>query len=196
MNTEKAIKWLKADFKDSIHYGFDQCKRVEDYFFDTKHFDIKNEKEKVLYNINPNKIHTIYSIIVTLERFGSLQTDLSLMLQKEADVNYPWSVYIDDLETFLLAIKHNINNPIGKFLNFLKLRREMHGRVYAIDELDVCASYLKSPDKFKRYLGTKKEYLTFSPYEQNYFDKLYWSNKLRFQEKPLPDDFYRFRGTI
>lgn len=187
----KAIKRLKDDFKDSIQYGFDQCKRIEDYFFGTELFDIKDEKRKLLYKVNPIRIHSVYSIVVTLERFGSLQTDLSLMLNKHEAVDYPWSVYVDDLETFLSAMKQNINNPIGKFLNFLKLRKDLHGKIYAIDELDVCASYLQNPEKFKR-LKENKKFLRFSPYEQRDFDKLYFSSKLFFKEKPLPDDFYKF----
>lgn len=191
-DVDKAIKRLKSDFKDSIQYGFDQCKRVEDYFFDIDLFNIKDEKGNILYTVKPNKIHSVYSIVVTLERFGSLQTDLSLMLEKDEDIDYPWSVYIDDLEVFLLALIQNIKNPISQFLNFLKLRREMYGRMYAIDELDVCATYIQSPEKFKQYSETKEAFLTFSPHEQGDFDKLYWANKLRFKEKPLPDNFYKF----
>lgn len=191
-DVEKAIIRLQEDFKNSVQYGFEQCKRVEDYFFDDRPFNIKDERGKILYTINPKKIHNIYSIVVTLERFGSLQTDLSLMLQKEDNIDYPWSVYIDDLETFLFALKQNIKSPISQFINFLKLRREMHGRMYAIDELDVCATYLQSPMKFKSYSEASDTFLTFSPYEQGDFDKLYWANQLRFKEKALPDDFYRF----
>ncbi|MGJ1538197.1 hypothetical protein ACR784_24570 [Sphingobacterium multivorum] len=73
-DVDKAIIRLKDDFKDSIQYGFEQCKRVEDYFFDDNPFDITDEKGKILYKVNPNKIKNIYSIVVTLERFGSLQT--------------------------------------------------------------------------------------------------------------------------
>lgn len=191
-DVDKAIKRLKADFKDSIQYGYDQCKRVEDYFFDIEPFEIKNKNGNILYTVKPNKIHSVYSIVVTLERFGSLQTDLSLMLEKDDDIDYPWSVYIDDLEVFLLALKQNIKSPISQFLNFLKLRREMYGRMYAIDELDVCATYLQSPEKFKQYSETNGAFLTFSPYEQGDFDKLYWANKIRFKEKPLPDEYYKF----
>ena len=68
----------------------------------------------------------------------------------------------------------------------------MHSRIYSIDELDVCATYLQSPKKFKMYSEAKDTHLTFSPYEQGDFDKLYWANKLRFKENALPDDFYRF----
>lgn len=191
-DVDKAIIRLKDDFKDSIQYGFEQCKRVEDYFFDDNPFDITDEKGKILYKVNPNKINNIYSIVVTLERFGSLQTDLSLLLQKDDNIDYPWSIYIDDLEIFLLALKQNIKSPVSQFLNFLNLRREMHGRMYAIDELDVCATYLQSPLKFKSYSEATDTFLTFSPYEQGDFDKLYWANQLHFKEKALPDDFYRF----
>jgi hypothetical protein len=114
------------------------------------------------------------------------------MLEKENDIDYPWSIYIDDLETFLFTLKQNIKNPVNQFLNFLKLRREMHGRMYAIDELDVCATYIQSPIKFKTYSEATETFLTFSPYEQADFDKFYWANQLRFKEKALPDDFYQF----
>jgi len=190
-NIEKAITRLKDDFKNSIQYGFEQCLRVEDYFLDDIPFDIKDEKGNILYTVNPKKIHSVFSIVVTLERFGSLQTDLGLMLNKEDDEDYPWSVYIDDLEVFLLALKQNIRGSISRFLNFLKLRREMHGRMYAIDELDICATYLQNPEKFRQCSKSNNAFLTFSPYEQGDFDQLYWANRLRFKEKPLPDDFYR-----
>lgn len=186
---EKAVKRLKDDFKDSIQYGFEQCKRVEDFFFDDNFFEIKDEKGKVLHLVDPKKIKNVYSIVVTLERFGSLQTDLSLLLKKEDDIDFPWSVYIDDLEIFLLALKQNRNNHIGDFLSFLKSRRVLHGRIYAIDELDICANYLQNPLNFKKYSESNYGLLYFSPYEQGYFDKLYWNKRLRFSEKALPEDF-------
>lgn len=68
----------------------------------------------------------------------------------------------------------------------------MHGHMYSIDELDVCATYLQNPFKFKGYSEDTDTFLTFSPYKQDDFDKLYWANQLRFKEKALPDDFYRF----
>lgn len=129
---------------------------------------------------------------MTLERFGSLQTDLSLLLQKEEGVDYPWSVYIDDLETFLLTLKQNIKNPVSEFLNFLNLRRKLHGKMYAVDELDVCATYLQSSIKFRRFCDANDTFITFSPYEQGDFDKLYWADKLRFKENALPDEYYEF----
>lgn len=129
---------------------------------------------------------SVYSIVVTLERFGSLQTDLSLMLKKDNDATYPWSVYIDDLETFLLAMKQTASNGVAGFLNFLELRNLIHGRLHAIDELDVCAYYMQDPSKFKTLAWATDQMLHFSPHEQDIFDKLYRSKKLRFPEKGFP----------
>lgn len=160
-DVEKAIDRLKTDFKNSIQYGFDQCKRVEDFFYSDSIFDLKNDRKKTLHTINPSEINNVFSIVVTLERFGCLQTDLGLLLEKEDDVDYPWCVYIDDLEIFLKALKQNSKNHINKFLNFLDYRRQMHSRMYSIDELDVCACYIQNPSNFKKLAETEDLFLTF-----------------------------------
>lgn len=107
-NIQKAVVRLKDDFKESIQYGYNQCARVEKCFQGKLPFNLMDNKGAVLYRVNPEKIHSVYSIFVTLERFGCLQTDLGLMLRKNEDENYPWSVYIDDLEIFLLTLKHQV----------------------------------------------------------------------------------------
>jgi hypothetical protein len=190
---QKAIVRLKDDFKDAVQYGYNQCKRVEDFFLKETSFDIKNNKGKVLYTVNPAKFHSVFSIVVTLERFGSLQTDLNLLLQKDEIDNYPWSVYIDDLEIFLMTLKHHRRSPQGKFFDFLRNRMELHGHIYAIDELDICGYYLKQPEKFADYSKKADTLCQFSVYEQAIFDEIYHSGGLRFREEPMPD-FYRYFG--
>ncbi|QIE58642.1 hypothetical protein G5B37_03420 [Rasiella rasia] len=190
-NVEKAVTRLKNDFKSSIQYGYDQCKRVEDYFLGSETFSIKDNKNRVLFKVNPNKIHSVYSIVVTLERFGNLQTDLGLMLQKNDKKKYPWSVYINDLEIFFLTLKYHTSNSLNNLFSFLKLRREMHNHLYAIDELDICAAFIRSPKKFKKFTKMNDTLLSFSPLEQELFDQYYYAGKLQFKEQPLPDDFLK-----
>lgn len=191
-DVDKAINRLKSDFENSIQYGFDQCKRVEDFFYSDEVFHLKNDRKKVLQAVNPFEINNVFSIVVTLERFGCLQTDLGLLLEKEDDIDYPWSVYIDDLEVFLKTLQLKSKNHINNFFDFLDCRRQMHDRMYSIDELDVCACYLQNPSNFKKLAEAEDIHLTFSPYEQGDFDKLYWSGKLKFKERALPDDYYKF----
>jgi len=183
---QKAVVRLKNDFKEAIQYGYDQCKRVEHFFLQHAPFEIKDSKGKVLYKVNPSKIHSVFSIVVTLERFGSLQTDLNLLLRKDSTDNFPWSVYIDDLETFLLTLKHHRSNPKGKFLEFLRSRRRFHGRMYAIDELDICGYYLEQPEKFVHYSKQGDTFCQFDVYQQAVFDEIYFRGGLRFNEEPMP----------
>ena len=184
---QKAIVRLHGDFKDAIQYGYEQCQRIESFFLGTNPINIMNEKGEMLYTVNPLRIHSVYCIVVTLERFGCLQTDLSLLLQKQKNASYPWAVYIDDLEIFLLALRGSIENPQGKFIDYLRSRRHLHDHLHAIDELDVCARFLKGPEKFAVYAKEQHTLFDFSPHEQALFDEMYHSGGLLFKEDVMPD---------
>lgn len=192
---QKAVVRLKDDFKNAVQYGYEQCRRVQGLFNTSTPFDIKDNKGKVLYSVNPARFHSVFSIVVTLERFGSLQTDLKILLNKENSDDYPWSVYIDDLETFLLTLKHLKRNPQGKFHDFLRSRKLLHGHIYAIDELDVCGYYLKQPEKFRAYANQTETLCQFSVYKQAIFDEIYHSGALKFKEQPMPD-MYKYLSNL
>ncbi len=187
----KAVTRLKDDFKVSIQYGYDQCMRLEKKFKKGVPFILFDKNDKQLYTINPSRYHTVLSIVVTLERFGSLQTDLGLFFKNEPDCNYPWSVYIDDLETFLLALKNTVKNPEVKLIQFLKQRILLHKRSYAVDELDVCGNYLSKPSEFSAAVLNKQAFVYFSPKEQAIFDDLYYSGKIKFNESVFPTEFLK-----
>lgn len=56
-------------------------------------------------DIKTKNYHKAVSIVVTLERFGQIQTDLSTILKIYGKDDYPWSICIDDLEIFLLQME-------------------------------------------------------------------------------------------
>lgn len=127
---------------------------MENVFDNNHRLNIEDAKSNLLYNVNLEKFDSVFSIVVTLERFGSLQTDLRLFLQKESEVNYPWSVYVADISIFLLTLKQHSRNPHGKFFEFLKARAMLYSRVYAIDELDMSVNYLKDQLSLSLKLGS------------------------------------------
>lgn len=159
----KGFDRLKSDFKESIQYGYEQCLRIEDNFFEDEPFAIYDQNEKLLHEINPKKYDEIYSIVVTLERFGPMQSDLNLMLQKDEHVDFPWAVYIDDLETFLLALKRTYNYPVLPFKQFLKQRQKLHGKSYVTDEMDICGAFLSNSKLFKEIAENDEASATFLP---------------------------------
>lgn len=191
----KAVTKIKDDFKASIQKGYDQCLRVERLFASGAQFDIRDMNGKSLYTVHPKKYHTVFSIVVTLERWGALQTDLSHLLTKEESDSFPWSVFVDDLETFLLCLQKISKNPVGNFVSFLKDRQKLHGRCYAIDELDICSEYLMDTKKFANNCCFAEAGIVFSPKNQNLFDRLYHARLFKFKEKALPDASRYFEGA-
>lgn len=183
----KGYTRLQSDFADSVQYGFNQCLRVEEKFWSGRPFIIFDESGKRVYEVNSNKYIDIFSIVVTLERFGPIQSALDLMLQKEDHIDFPWSVYIDDLETFLLGLKRTYNNPIPAFKSFLRQRRTLHGRSFVTDELDVCGTFLSNRELFKELSENEDASATFLPENQEIFDDLY-RRGLGFQDELFWDN--------
>lgn len=146
----KAYEKIKSDFKNSIQYGFDQANRVWRKFFGKEQFEIRDKNKKLLATLNPNKFANVFTIIVTLDRFGIIQSDLEYLLQINDHTPYPWAVNIDDLESFLLLLKKR-NGHIRDFFTFLTNRELLHGHIIAGDELDVCCMFYDKPKQFIDY---------------------------------------------
>lgn len=146
----KAYEKIKSDFKKSIQYGFNQANRAWVKFIGKEQFEIRDKNKKLLITINPNKYDNVFTIIVTLDRFGIIQSDLEYLLQIDDDTPYPWAVNIDDLESFLLMLKKR-NGHIRDFFTFLTNRELLHGHNVADDELDICCMFYDKPKQFVEY---------------------------------------------
>lgn len=138
----RAFVRIKDDFKSCIGYGYKQTKRVEDKFLNEKPFKIFDKNGNVIDEINPKDYgDNYYSIIVNINSFGQIQTDLSTLLEITDDDIYPWVVKLDDLEVFLLTLIKKKKTP--KYLvNYLLFREELHGKLICSDELEICGGYL------------------------------------------------------
>ena len=104
---ERAYDLIVSNFKETIQKGYDQAYRVKSKFLSKE--TLKIFRDEALKNhtidIKTKNYHKAVSIVVTLERFGQIQTDLSTMLKIYGKDDYPWSICIDDLEIFLLQME-------------------------------------------------------------------------------------------
>lgn len=174
----QAFQRIKADFKDCIQKGYEQCYQVEKLILDRTKISIQSNNSA--QELDTTYIKDVFSIVVTSERFATIQSDLGLLLKKQsAEDIYPWSVSVDDLEIFLKALTLEFNNPSTRLAVFLEYRELLNERLFARDELDVCAMYLNDPVNFKNVCESS-DYIVTDPLLQHYFDKLYFSNKLKF----------------
>lgn len=145
----KAYIRIKSEFDNSITYGYQQCKRVQDKFLAGEPLILTDNKGDVIKEIDTTKYNDAFSIVVNLEPFGQIQTDLSILLEVEdEDEVYPWAVKLDDLEVFLLMIKNMKKNQIT-LVNYLFMRENLHGKLVCSDELEVCGGFLSGKLTYK-----------------------------------------------
>lgn len=137
----KAFRKIKDDFQREIGYGYKQAFRVKERFLDNDTFEIKSKKGEVIDTIRGKNYFSAYCIIVTLERYGQIQIDLSNLLDIYEDDEYPYSICVDDLEVFILAMLKKGKN-FKNFIQFLYMRQFLHGHIYSNDELQICGAYL------------------------------------------------------
>lgn len=154
-NPVKAYERIKRDFNNAIKLGYEQCKRVEDVILNDNDNEVRildaENIQNVLYNLKKEKIKEVWSIIVTDYRYGPIQTNLGMLLKKEIDDYYPWSVCVDDLEIFLLLMKKVYKGvSSARFIEFLDYRERMHEHILCNDEIEICGWYLNDREQFKR----------------------------------------------
>ena len=150
----KAYDRIKRDYQNAIQLGYDQCRRVEKVLLNDKDVDIldADDKKKVLYHLKNGRIGEIWSIVVTDFKYGTIQTNLGNLLEKDEEALYPWSVCIDDLEAFFLLMKKLLKGIApSRFLEFLDYRERLQEHVVCDDELEICGWYLNDREQFKKY---------------------------------------------
>jgi ribosomal protein S21 len=188
----KSFDKIKSDFKKSIQYGYEQCIRVENKFAEGKPFEIfDNKTHKSLFHIKPNKVKDYFSIVVTQFKYGNIQTNLENLLIKEEDALYPWSICIDDLEAFVLAL-NKLKKGMAKtqFINYLKYREAYNEHLICGDELELCGYFIHSPKDFEKF-STIEETFNPDPRMSELFDAEYY-NGLGF-ENEIDIDIKRHR---
>jgi len=174
----QAFQRIKSDFNDCIQKEYEQCYQVEQLILNCPNISIKSNH--LVQDLDTSYINDVFSIVVTSERFATIQSDLGLLLNKQAAEDlYPWSISIDDLEIFLKTLNLKFNNPTRRFAEFLEYRELLNGRLFSRDELDVCAMYLNKPSNFRR-ICESSGYIVTDQLLQQYFDELYFAKKLKF----------------
>lgn len=171
----KAFPRIKKDYSNAIQLGYEQCKRVEDVLFSGRDIYILDagDMKKVHYHLKNKNISAVWSIVVTDFKYGSIQTDLSSLLNKDEEALFPWSVCIDDIEVFFLLMRKLLKGiASNRFVEFLDYRERLHGHVLCSDELEICGWYLNDREQFKEY-ADRESLINTSPNMGTIFDAYY-----------------------
>lgn len=167
----KSYKRIEREFRTSIQKAYDQAKEVQQTIYHNDELTITDKNKNTIGKIRTNRIENVFIILVTQERFGQIECDLGLLLDKEEDDFYPWAVSIDDLESILLTI-YRKENAVGEFITYLINREKLHERLICSDELDIVGYFIMQRQFFIKDCNRNEIYVA-SPDFCQLFDNLY-----------------------
>ncbi|MFT3885717.1 MAG: hypothetical protein QM724_09885 [Flavobacteriales bacterium] len=181
---DKFYTRARDDFRRSIQKGYDQADRVADLITKQKETILYDHKGKERGRVRQRSPKDVCVWVVTDKSLGPAQVDLSYMLDSsKALMDYPWSLCIDDLETFLLYLS-KFPNPFSRLFDYLRFRPRLYGRVISPDELDIVGWYITNRPKFLAACMNDSDWVLVDLKLQGIFDKEYHSEKgLGFDER-------------
>ncbi len=143
-DVERCFRNLTDQFRSGtgIQHGYNQANRVVDLLeAASASVPFYDDKGKLIAEIDPTNVDEVLTICVTLESFGVLAVDLSLLLDTSAGKPYPLVVNLFDLETLVEGFREK--GLAGEdFLRYLRLRRECQGRLISDDELNLAGKFI------------------------------------------------------
>lgn len=176
---DKAYPLILSNFDEVIQKGYDQAYRVKSKFLNREVLKLYSDQQltKHIADINTKKYYHVFSIIVTLERFGQIQTDLSELLEIWDNDEFPLSICIDDLEIFLLTLTKLKRNK-SELVQFLHLREKLHEKLICSDELEICGGFINKKITYK--IASQNNILALTPDLSGVFDDHYHKGGIGF----------------
>ena len=138
---------------------------------------IEGQKDIVLYENKNNKFYLenisqkiILPLILTLNQFGGLAVNTSLILEKDADEPYPWVCNWHDFENIIEILEYLHKGP-QDFIDYVVWRIDNHANVLSSDELDVIEGYFLDSQLREKI---KSSAAFFPPNGSSLIDKIYF----------------------
>lgn len=138
---------------------------------------IEGQEDIVLYENKNSKFHiqnisqkTILPLVLTLNQFGGLAVNTSLILEKDLDEPYPWVCNWHDFENIIEILEY-LHKGAQDFIDYLVWRIKNHVNVLSSDELDVIEGYFLDSHLKE---SIKNSAAFFPPTGSSLIDKLYF----------------------
>lgn len=182
-NPQKAYKRISDHFHSDSGIGGAYSQAIT-----LKNF-IEGKKDIVLYENKNNKFHIenisqkiILPLVLTLNQFGGLAVNTSLILEKDVDEPYPWVCNWHDFENIIEILEY-LHKGSQDFIDYVVWRINNHANVLSSDELDVIEGYFLDAQLRKKI---KSSAILFPPNGPSLIDKIY------FEKHGIP---YEYPGT-
>ena len=170
---DKAFVRLRDMFRADrgIQKAYEQANRVVRRLKDGIAVQLYDAHGREVGRLLPDPSRLSIAMCVTRDNFGGLATNLSLLLEKDADDSYPWVVNILDLSSLAEAWSY-FGWGSAEFREYLEQRILLHGRVFSDDELDYAGYFVRHGDLMSA-LNTRADLVLISPEYSAIFDDIY-----------------------
>lgn len=169
----KAFVRLRNAFRSDsgIQKGYDQGNRIIRRLRAQETVLLYDQDGREIKRLAPNELNLTVGMVVTRDNFGSLATNLKLLLEKDPADAYPWTVNIIDLANLAEAWNYFGFKP-DKFRHFLEQRILLHGKVLSDDELDYAGFFIRH-GSFDAALTARADLFQLNPNYSAIFDEVY-----------------------
>lgn len=164
-----AFRRLKQAFGKSIQYAYKQADHLLKQLRAGKEVALYDRKGVEQVRLLPS-MHAL-AVCVTRDDYGFLATDLSVLLEKEPDQAYPWVVNIFNLED-IAEIWTYFNWDIRQLMSYLSYRVQLHGRVFAGDEMEYVGAYVHHCG-LTEFVNNEMDVVAIPPYYTDIFDDIH-----------------------
>jgi hypothetical protein len=130
------------------------------------------ENKTEAFMINEISTKQILPFVLTLNQFGNIAVNTSLLLEKENDQPYPWICNLHDFEN-IIEINKYLNKGTQDFIDYIVWRIERHKDIISSDELDVIEGYYFD----KGIKNATNQSLFFWPTGSRLIDKIYFEKQ-------------------
>jgi len=170
-NPQKAYKRITDHFHSDSGIGGAYAQAITlKKFIESQEDIVLYENKNSKFQIQNTSQKTIFPLVLTLNQFGGLAVNTSLILEKDADEPYPWVCNWHDFGN-IIEILGYLHKGAQDFIDYLVWRIENHVKVLSSDELDIIEGYFLDSQLKK---SIKDSAVFFPPNGPSLIDKIYF----------------------
>lgn len=170
-NPQKAYKRITDHFHSDSGIGGAYAQAITlKKFIESQEDIVLYENKNSKFQIQNTSQKTILPLVLTLNQFGGLAVNTSLILEKDADEPYPWVCNWHDFGNIIEILEY-LHKGTQDFIDYLVWRIENHVKVLSSDELDVIERYFLDSQLKK---SIKDSAALFHPNGSSLIDKIYF----------------------
>ena len=172
-NPEKSYERIKRHFnsKSGIGYAYTQAIGLKKTI-ETQEEITLYENMKDSFQVCDLRDKEVIPVVLTLEQFGGIAINTSMLLHPDDNQPYPWVCNLHDFQNILEVLKY-LHKSADDFVEYIFWRSKRHKDILAGDELDIIEWYFANPS----FRNIDREIVIENNMTDSLVDRIYYEKK-------------------